>query len=427
MAAVERQSLTTYYGGFLLNAPCPLELSLNVCSHHCPFCFANLNKPNRVANTSQIFGLFKNAFSPGKLTLEKHLLRSGYPIQFSNHIDPFAGNNYELSLRILETLSELDVPCSLQTKGGHGLLKKPNKYHCSALDLIKPTVFYVSLETLDDDIGKKVSAPGAPRPSLRLEMIETLIAHGHRVCVGVNPVVPQWLPDPELMVTTLHSIGVEGIWIQPLHLSHKQISKMSVADKKRLGDEILDMALPRNHKNYPAIAETLSALRTKADEIGLAVYDNQQPQRTEYFKPYIETYPTRYPMMQEFVNWCHDSHEPGDLIYFEAWLDLMLPSLPDGVWPIGQHIGAVAGPGFWSKTRDLGITNQMTYQELLGLIWDWLDSVLCPANVGCFQWAGDYERQSDGTKGWSRWTDKDGHPILVFNPEANGLWSQQYL
>ena len=281
---------------------------------------------------------------------------------------------------------------------------------------------------MDDDIGKKVSAPGAPRPSLRLEMIETLISKGHRVCVGVNPVVPQWIPDPELMISTLHGIGVEGIWIQALHLSHKQIKRMPDRDKKRMGEEIIHQAIPRNHPKYPAIAETLTALRTKANQLGLPVYDSQQNERTDYFKPYYETYSKRYPMTQEFVNWAWDNLQLGDLIYFDTWADMMLQRLPEGVWPIGQHIGAVAGVKFWSQVRDLKITNKMSYAELLRLIWDWKESVLCPVNVGCFRWAGDYEKQSDGTMGWSRWLDSNNQPILVFDPECeDGLWSQQYL
>lgn len=425
---MKKESFTVYYGGFLLNAPAPLELSLNYCNHRCPFCFANLNNPERQAYPQQIFSLLANAFKRDEdLTLAQHLIRMGYPIQFSNHVDPFAGNNYELTLRILEQTSELGIPLTIQTKGGVGLLKKPSKYHCSALDLIGPSVFYVSLETLDDDISKNISAPGAPRSTLRLEMIAALRSRGHRVNVGINPVVPQWIPDPELMVDTLKNLGVEGVWIQPLHLSHKQIAKMPDRDKQRLGEEILDQALVRNHAKYPAIGETMAALRDYANKVGLPVYDSQQAECTDYFKPYIEVYPRRYPLMQEFVNWCWEYLDPGDLVYFETWADMVLEQLPEGVWPIGQHIGAIAGPRFWSLVRDLGITNKMSYRELLRLIWDYKESGLCPVNVKAFRWAGDHEKQRDGTMGWTRWLDDNNQPILVFDPHAKDeLWSQQY-
>lgn len=431
-----KNSLDTYWGGFLINAPCPLELSLNYCLHSCPECFSNLNKPDRRANVTQIFNLIDRSMNRKPKTLAQYLLHNRYPIQFSNHVDPFAGvkakhslNNYSLTLPILEILNAWGIPCTIQTKGGLGLLE-PFNYHCSALDLLQPSVFYVSLETLDDGIGKRKSAPGAPSPSERLTMIETLIARGHRVCVGVNPVVPQWLPDPELMVSTLHGLGVEGIWIQALHLSRKQIKNMPGSNKKKLGPELLDQALVKNHKKYPAIKETLDALRSKADELGLAVYDSQQSQQTDYFKPYFEAYPNRYPMQQEFVNWCWDNLSPGDLIYWNEWADFMLEFLPEGDWPILPHIGSVAGPPFWSQARNFDeIKNTMSYEKLLWTIWHIKESVLCPVNIGCFRWAGDYEQQADGSMGWTRWLDDDyNQPILVFKPDSTEeLWAQKNL
>ena len=422
---MEKQSLTLYHGGFLLNACFPLNLSLNVCSHSCPFCFSNLNEPDRKAYPRQALRMIRNRYWAD--TLEGHLLKNKYPVVFSNHVDPFAGSNLAYSLPLIKAMVKMGIPMSLQTKGGHGLLK-PFKTYPAALDMLdgRPTVFYVSLETLDDGIGA-ISAPGAPRPTQRLEMIAEVISRGHRVCVGVNPVVPQWIPDPQAMVKTLAALGVEGIWVQALHLSHKQIAKMPDRDKAKLGPEILDQAIPRNHAKYPAIAETIAALRHYAAVEGIAAYDSQQGERSDYFTPYKETYPQRYPLMQDFVNWAWDTLADGDLIYYETWRDQVLPWLPEGVWPIGQHIGAVAGPRFWSAARHEGITNKMSYEQLLGYIWGYKESVYCPVNVACFAWAGDYEKQADGTMGWSQWLDSNQRPILVFTPESSELWSQQSL
>jgi hypothetical protein len=224
------------------------------------------------------------------------------------------------------------------------------------------------------------------------------------------------------MVTTLKGLGVEGIWVQALHLSHKQIAKMPDRDKAKLGPEILAQAIPRNHKNHPAIAETIAALRHYAAVEGISVYDSQQRERSDYFTPYKETYPQRYPLMQDFVNWAWDNLQAGDLIYYETWRDQILPWLPKGVWPIGQHIGAVAGPMFWSQARDEKITNRMTYAQLLGYIWDYKESVICPVNVDCFAWAA----YRDGNE-WGRWVDANNHPILVFEPKGGKLWSEKSL
>ena len=304
-------------------------------------------------------------------------------------------------------------------------MEKTSHYHCAAVDLLRPSVFYISLETLDDDIGAN-SAPGAPRPSDRLQMIEALIGLGHKVCVGVNPVVPQWIPDPELMVMTLHKLGVSGIWVQSLHLSGKQIKRLRPIDRRRLGEEIIEQAKPKN-RSKPEILECLSTLRNKANELGMHVYDSQQRERSDYFEVFKEVYPNRYPLMQDFVNHCWDAFDDGGLIYYSEWEAMMLESLPDGIWPIGQHIGAVAGPTFWSQARDFikkDKPNQMTYAALLRLIWRFKESVLAPINIPCISWAGDFETRHNGDREWFHWLDDDDMPIMVFNPVGDELWKQ---
>lgn len=64
----------------------------------------------------------------------------------------------------------------------------------------------------------------------------------------------------------------------------------------------------------------------------------------------------------------------------------------------------------------------MTYAQLLGLIWDYKESVLCPVNTGCFSWAA--YREGDG---WGRWVDSEGHPLLSFSRNQSGLFSEAEL
>ena len=419
---MDKQSLSLYHGGFLYNACTPLELRLNWCAHACVGCFANLNQPNRKAVVTQIFSMLQRHDISN--TLEAYLLRQKYPVLISNHVDPFASNNADLSMHIINALIGLNIPCTIQTKGGKGLLTGFGQWD-PAIDLIqKPTVFYVSIESVHDKYGFQW-APKAPSITSRLELVRELKKRGHSVLVGVNPVVPQWIPNPKEVIDTLAMLEVDGIWIQPLHLSPQQIAKMPQRDRDLLGEGIIDQAIPKNHKKYPAIQETLDALRRHANLAGLAVYDSQQRWRTDYFKPYKQLYPNRYPLMQDFVNHCWDTKTEGDLIYFEEWRDMMLANLPTGVWSIGQHIGAVAGPGFWSQAREesarireaYGSANRMPYSELLSLIWNYQQSVLCPVNVPCFSWAAYPEN-----KGWGRWIDDNDRPILVFNPYGESLW-----
>ncbi len=422
------QSLHLYHGGFLINSCEPLELMLNTCSHGCRGCFAVLQEPNKKANFKQIQSAIARSYQSD--TLEGYLLRNQYPVVFSNHTDPFAKSNLEpanLSLAALELLTASEIPVSIQTKGGKGLLK-PHNYHCAAIDLLPvPTAFYISIESLDDAIGLNW-APKAPPPSERLDLVRTLVGMGHRVTVGVNPTVPEWIADPDHLVCELSLAGAEGIWINPLHLSKTLRNAMPSGSKRKLGEQVLERA--KSPRKDQSVAEVIEALRAAAKIYDIPVYQGQQWQRSDFFKPYRDIYKNSYPTQQDFVNTCWDSRDDGEIIYFEEWCDFMLQRLPSGVWPIGQHIGAVAGPAFWSKAREkipyfkakYGSSNRMTYRDLLALIWDYKESVLCPVNTQCFSWAGYHEGD-----GWGRWIDDKQHPLLIFRRKKLELFEERFL
>lgn len=425
---MKNQSLHLYHGGFLVNSCEPMELMLNTCSHGCRGCFAVLQEPNKKANFRQLQSSLLRSYE--SQALEGHLLRNKYPVVFSNHTDPFAKSNTtpaNLSLAALELLAGMDIPVSIQTKGGPGLLE-PFNYHCSAIDLLPvPTAFYVSIETLDDGIGL-TWAPKAPPPSERLELVKTLRGMGHRVTIGVNPTVPEWIESPHDLVMSLALVGAEGIWLNPFHLSGALLKAMPSRSKKILGEAVLERA--KSPRKDAETAQLIDEIRACADSIGVPVYQGQQRYRSDFFRVYENIYENTYPTQQSFVNHCWDTKNDGDVINFEEWLGFMLPNLPSGVWPIGQHIGAVAGPGFWSAARDVmpcfkakyGSANKMTYAELLGLIWDYKESVLCPVNTGCFSWAGYKEENK-----WGRWVDDEEHPLLVFHKNQSDLFTEAEL
>jgi DNA repair photolyase len=446
-------SLKTYYGGFLLNGIAPLELDLNWCSHRCRGCFSNLNEPDRRGNPQQVLGTLAKARTNS--TLEGHLIRNRYPVAFSNHVDPFATANTNVkndsdgmgsnwTMPILEAMVDMDLPIYILTKGGRGL-DKPFNYHCSALDILPvPTVFYVSVETLDNDISR-LWAPAAPVASRRLELIETLASKGHIVVVGINPTVPDWIPDPAEMVSTLARLGVKGLWVNPLHLSNKQKQRMPAADKIALGERLMDMAKLSNRSKYPEIDETLDAIRDAAAGCGLPVYEGQQGRPCTFFDIY-DFYPNRYPTIQDFVNWCWGNLHDGDLIYWETFRDLLLPKLPEGVWPIGQHIGAMCSVAFWGTVKrhtarfrhKYGSANRMTYEDLLRLIWGYYTSVYCPANLPCFSWAVSREPSNpdrgntDGVRKLKSKSDTlemvlddEGLPVLVFSKQPPYTFSKK--
>jgi DNA repair photolyase len=254
------ESLSVYWGGLFGNGCLPLEMSMNWCSMGCSYCFANLNSPNRAANTPQIMGML--AHHQEKSTYAARLLHAGYPTVISNHVDPFASSNEAIALPILEAMTELGLPYSIQTKCG--------KAGYEAMKFMPPIVFYISIATMNEEVLQRVE-PGAPSAQERFRFIEHARSLGHRVCVGINPCVDEWVGDPTELCKTLETIGVEGVWVQPLHLSNRQIAAMSDREKAAIGEAVLNKA--RRFRKDPTMREAYLKTRYAAESHGMEVYD----------------------------------------------------------------------------------------------------------------------------------------------------------
>lgn len=400
---VSARPLDIYWGGFLYNSCCPLELQLNFCGR-CHFCFADLNKPDRKANQKTLLRTFANYQQSG--TYAAWLMRENYPIVFSNHIDPFSAGNLHQSIPLIEMMCKLGLNFTLQSKLGKSVYQ--------VLDMLsKPIVWYVSVETCDDMIAHRI-APGAPPPSERIKQIADIIERGHKVCVGINPIQPQWLPEPEKLTSQLAAIGVWGVWVQALHLSHKQLKNMSDKGKAALGQEVIQQAL--YPKKYPVVFDAVNRVREAAIAHGLEVYEGQQGQISNYFQPYKDLYQKRYPLMQDWVNLCHETKREGDPIYFSEFHDFFVDQLPDKIVEVTHHIHSVVHP---KALGGLRVPYKSSYSDFLKLIWENKRTVYCPANVDCFAFAADWERQESGEMGWTLWLDDDEElPVMVFKPEG---------
>lgn len=400
-------TLDVFWGGLFYNSCVPLELSLNWCTHNCAYCFANLNLPNRKAEAKKIFNLLTSYEK--RNSYAAWLLQEKYPVVFSNHVDPFAVANEDLSLSIIELFALKGIPFTLQTKGGRRVY--------DAIDIIDtPIVWYISIATLDEDIAKKIE-PGAPPIYERLAMIEKIIAKGHQVCVGINPCVPDWLPNPKELTDRLVALGVWGAWVQSLHLSSNQLKNMPKRGKLAIGEKVLHQGLYRT--KHPEVHHHYLTTRQTAKNSGLHVYHNGQPEPTEYFKPYKDLYPKRFPLYQDFVNYCHQTKGEGEAIYFDEYLNYFLPQLPDVKRnTLNQHVYAnTMGVALNGKGRD--IYEQIEdYPTLLNVCWQYHEVSYCPVNIQCFCWAADWEMQAHGEEGWTQYLDDDDRPILVFQPNA---------
>ena len=72
----------------------------------------------------------------------------------------------------------------------------------------------------------------------------------------------------------------------------------------------------------------LENARSLARDVGLEVYSIGESERTDFWRPFYETYPKLFPITQTMVNACWDSLPDRTLITFDFFRDIMLPELP---------------------------------------------------------------------------------------------------
>jgi DNA repair photolyase len=380
--------LSVYYGGFLV-APAPLELSLNYCSHKCAYCFANLNKPTRRTELAQSTNLLADFHNRG--TLAARLLQDGYPVVFSNKTDPFATSNYKQTIPLTELMIAQNVPIMWQTRGGKGI--------DDVLSIIPRSAFYISICQADDAIRKRIE-PGAPTIQSRLDLAEKLLSLGHVVDIGINPLVPEWMPDPFSFLDQLYAIGIRHTSISPLHMNHKQVSKMTDREKESVGELILKNA----QKRTPSVTDMayVESACQHAKSLGMHVYSYLDADASYYYDAYREIYPRTFPMAQDFLNHCHETKQPGDLIFFDEWSDFLCGSLPAGKHKIEHYIGATRH----DLARSQKFPKFMTYRQLLGLSWGDQGSKWQPTKCKAFAYIIDDDNNTI--------VDDNDLPVLVW-------------
>lgn len=381
-----------YWGEFLIS-PIPLELSLNYCSHKCAYCFANLNDPKRTGDVKAIMRFLSTYLD--RETLEARLLKDGYPVVVSNRTDPFAAANYRQMLPILETMATLEIPVAIQTKGGYGVE--------DALKFLPPSVWYISISMLDDDIRRRIE-PGAPDIESRFRLIEKVRDRGGRVILGLNPLVPEWLPEPGRLLDRAQAAGAEAVWIEELHLNHRQIGNMTAKEREAIGADILERSTRRRRADIDE--DAFFEARDLAASMGLPIFSNGQPEYSDIWSIYRQTYRKTFPTNQDFVNHCMLKRETGDVLTYEDWSGIVLPGLPDGRYRMSKYLGA-SSMSIW---EEYNVPSKLTYEELLGIVWKLFRPKQAPARMPSFAYAG-----LRGQDGWIQLVDGQENPYLVFD------------
>lgn len=290
--------------GELLWAPEPLELSMNWCGFDCSYCYANARKPNRTADLSQIVGLLSSFRN--RNTREARLMQMGYPMIASNHVDVFAGTNAEQFEPIWELCVSQDVPIMWQTRGAH----KPQRRILDRVISETPkSIWYISIPMWDDEIRKRIE-PKAPPIGYRLDLIAQIIAAGHPVVVGVNPVCVEWLPDYEPLIDRLAELGVFGVWFSALYFGRTFGESLTPDKVQRITPELID----RSGCNGSRLdhAHILAAM-DYAESKGLVTYYAKASRPTVMFGLWENVYGKMMPMIQQLINQAAMWHqEEGD-------------------------------------------------------------------------------------------------------------------
>ena len=390
-------ALKVYYGGFMGGSLSPLGLDFGYCGR-CVYCFSDLSGQPK-ANFKQAMSLL--ATYRKRETLAADLLQQGYPVMISGTSDPFTPQHAKTSLPMLEVLSELGIRVEFATKGGDAAYE--------ALEMLPWKVhWYFSIAMLDDTIRERVE-PYAPSIRERLKLIEAIVAKGHLVTVGISPIISDWIAkDAKELVGELSAIGIHGCRVQTMHLSPKH--------KKNIPAKWLDRINPEELKKasqgwrYPEQQETHDLVKNLVLESGLHFIDSQIKERSSYYDAIGDLYPKHFPASQQFVNWCHDNKNPGDMVTWQEYKDFFVPKLPTGKYPVHDYIYARSVA---SSNGVIFPRHKTTFANLLKDIWRNPQVTLSPCNSECFALAG----LPDGD-GFKLVVDDANMPILIFLPEG---------
>jgi DNA repair photolyase len=332
------------YVGEFLTSPAGLELSMNWCGHDCMYCFANLQKPNRRADIRSIMGLLSDF--PRRKSREAKLLQAKVPLLVSNHVDPFAGTNARQFEPIWEVCVELGIPITWQTRGAH----KPQRQILDRVIRETPrSVWYISIPMLDDDIRKRVE-PHAPSIGSRLELVDQLVAAGHVVTIGINPLSVEWLPAFEPLIDKVKTAGAWGAWIQVPYFSKSFKGNLSAKARQALGSDFIVGCGERGSTEDLTHARAAMAY---AKSVGLEVFSTEYEEPTRYFDPWHEVYERPMPYWHQLVNAIDSELDGADddeyLVVTKGYAQSVLSPLPELDWaePLrhsrAKHYRAIVG------------------------------------------------------------------------------------
>jgi DNA repair photolyase len=356
--------LDPLFGEFLI-VPIPLQLKGNYCSHECPYCYANLNNPTRKIDLNKTLNQISN-ISHGDNLLSR-LLRDKYPVTVSNHSDPFSRSNQAILVPLMQQLTELDIPIFIQTRGGY------EPAIAQTFEFLKPSVIYVSL-THSQDATRAKHEPKAPSIPHRLEFIKEAIGKGHKIIVGFNPIVPEWLTNHETLLDQLWDLGVRNIAISVMHLSKMQKQNMKIHHKMWLTPQLMKRAMSRSNRPEFAFAELV---KTDVLARGFECFDAGQKEYTDFFQIFNDTYSNLFPVQQDFINHLHRQNT----IFFTGteFIQYIVNRLPQ--YPAITGLRSYITGNIQETSLNYRIPSVLNYRQVLEIIFEHNIKRLAPIQI----------------------------------------------
>ncbi len=228
--------------------------------------------------------------------------------------------------------------------------------------------------------------------------------------LGCNPYVAEWLPDPEPLFARAKACGAEGVWIDPLHLNRDQLAQITPRGRGALGADVLAKSMLR--RPDATVSADLANARSLARDVGLEVYSIGESERTDFWRPYYETYPKLFPITQTLVNACWDNLPDRSFVTFETF-ERYMAELPDAMSGVDTYIRSKAKGGrlMPALLQSGELHSGMSFRDVLRLIWKDPRISLSPARLKCFGYASRVN--GDGTM--TPWEDGKGNPIMIFD------------
>ena len=101
------------FSGAFLDCESPVELDGEYCSHSCFYCYSNINKPNRKADITGIIRQISTLHESN--STEAVLIKQGYPVLISNHVDPLSRSN-DFMPAVIQSMYDSGYKIVIQSK-----------------------------------------------------------------------------------------------------------------------------------------------------------------------------------------------------------------------------------------------------------------------------------------------------------------------